>query len=168
VRLRWPWRRTQNSAGEAPPSSPPLRPRPSPRPARRLSEVDLLARLEGDVSIRGGLDRASWEPTAGWVRPAVQTLARTAASDDTAEAGYRALRDSALLLGDVLLGGTDAPDFAASLEGIEAYLTPYFPREMESAFPALLEEAARLHRQHASRAQAAARLGAVLRRAFGG
>lgn len=116
--------------------------------------------------MRGGLDPLAGSPALAWLRPAVTLLARTVASNDQAEAGYRGLRDSALLLGDVLLGGTNSPDFAASLEAIEAYLTPFFPREMEAAFPALLVEAERLHRERASTTTAAARLGAIFDRAF--
>ena len=160
MRLPWPFRR--RTARSAPPA--PVR-RNAHQPAS-VSEAELLARLRSDPSLRGDLDAATWAPIDGWLRAAMQTLAQQRPNAREADAAYRALRDSALLLGDVLLGGTATPDFSQSLEGIEAYLTPYFSREMERAFPALLEEAQRQQRLRAPRPQASVALGGVLRRAF--
>jgi hypothetical protein len=164
VRLPWPWRRQQQVPTDR--AQPTSRARPAARPPRGPTEAELLARLDTDGALRGGLDAATWQPIQDWLQLALRTLARRGPSQAEADAGYRALRDSALLLGDVLLGGTTVPDFAASLEGIEAYLTPLFPHEMERAFPALLEEAHRLQRAAAPTDVAAARLATVLRSAF--
>jgi hypothetical protein len=158
--LPWPWRR--RPARTAPSAA---TGRNAHRP-RAVGEAELLARLEGDPTLRGELDAPSWAPIHGWLRTAMSALARQRPNASEADAAYRALRDSALLLGDVLVGGTATPDFAQSLEGIEAYLTPYFPQPMERAFPALLEEAQRLQQRRATRAQASAGLGSVLRAAF--
>jgi hypothetical protein len=136
---------------------------PSSRPP---TEAELVARLEGDRALRAEIDTATWQGMQGWLRPALRTLAQRSPAPADADAAYRALRDSALLLGDTLVAGTATPDFADSLAGIEAYLMPFFPRAMEQAFPALIEEAQRLHRQRAPTATAAARLTAVLRAAF--
>ncbi len=160
MRLPWPFRR--RTSRSAPPA--PVRRNAHQPPA--VSEAELLARLRSDPSLRGDLDTATWAPIEAWLRAAMHTLALQRPNASEADAAYRALRDSALLLGDVVIGGTATPDFAQSLEGIEAYLTPYFSQQMERAFPALLEQAQRQQRLHASRPQASAALAGVLRSAF--
>ena len=159
MRLPWPWRRR-------PPRPAPPQTRRNAHQPRPVDAATLLARLDSDPSLRGGLDPAAWGPIQAWLRAALRRLAAQHPSASDADAAYRALRDSALLLGDVLVSGTDTPDFAQSLEGIEAYLTPYFEAEMERTFPALLQEAQRLQQAHAPRAQASARLAGILRHAF--
>jgi hypothetical protein len=160
VRLPWPFRRRTSR------SAPPAPVRRNAHQPPSIGEAELQARLRGDPSLRGDLDTATWAPIEAWLCAAIHALALQRPNASEADAAYRALRDSALLLGDVLVGGTATPDFSQSLEGIEAYLTPYFSQEMERAFPALLEEAQREQRLHASRPQASAALAGVLRRAF--
>lgn len=113
-----------------------------------------------------------WQPISTWLAWSVRRLAERAqagrmpASD--VDQAYRALRETTLLLGDLLLAGTEIPDFAGSMETVEGYLAPWFPREAEQLFPRLMQVAEGLHRRRASSRVAAQEIGRVLLTSFGG
>lgn len=158
MRFPFPIRRlARPRASTPPPAAPPV------------TEEALLARLEADQSLRGSLDDVAWEPIHAWLRQAVHAVFADSAvpsDSDSRQRAFMAIYDSALLLGDVLLAGPDQPDFAGSLEALEAYLAPYFPVQTSRAFPKLIEDAQRLHENEATSDEAAVLLGEDLLRAF--
>lgn len=163
LRLSWPWRRHRvRQARPAP--TPPQRPPPG--------KADVVRRLAREPSLRGELDDATWQPLSTWLAWSVGRLAQRARAGSMPEGNvdqaYRALRETTLLLGDLLLAGTEIPDFAGSMESVEGYLAPWFPLQAEQLFPRLMQVAEDLHRRRASSQVAAQEIGRVLLTSFGG